>query len=354
MAAFAGMAHAIDRPTHCEEPALMSIFQSHAWQSSWWDIWGEQYHLNILKRWDGSNNGLYVSSSKLKGILPVKTLEFVGCNYREFTSTRTEYNTALKQADATSETALQNLLNDADWSDAIFSDMPLDSPSYRFLCDYAKENDYLLRVLKEDTSWGIRTEGEFQKYLEGLGKGTRLRLFNRRKLLETFGEVSVKNIYGSKIENERFFALLNSFHQRRWGKPIYSPRALEFNKLFLRRIVQEGGRPVFSILSFGNRALSVLYNVEYMGCVYNFQIGFDEKFHPKLSLGKLHLGYEIEKSFFDPSIEYFDLLAGSGKNESYKEQFSTVSVPFVSLMLVRAKHMKILYRIVDGARGRLK
>ena len=54
--------------------------------------------------------------------------------------------------------------------------------------------------------------------------------------------------------------------------------------------------------------MSVLYDIQAGGRVYNLQAGYEESFHHKLSLGTLHLGYAIEQAFQVSSISRYDLL----------------------------------------------
>ncbi|MEO9701059.1 GNAT family N-acetyltransferase, partial [Marinobacter alexandrii] len=112
---------------------------------------------------------------------------------------------------------------------------------------------------------------------------------------------------------------------------------------FLADIEKEGGVPQLSLLSCDQSAISVLYNVEFKGTVYNLQSGYLESFHKKLSIGSLHLGYCIEEAFLDPGVRLFDLLAGGGKNDNYKKRLATDITPLVSVMIVRGTLLKLLY-----------
>ncbi|AHI29926.1 hypothetical protein AU14_01120 [Marinobacter similis] len=82
--------------------------------------------------------------------------------------------------------------------------------------------------------------------------------------------------------------------------------------------------------------------------MYNLQSGYSEDFHKKLALGSLHLGYCIEEAFRDPEVRLFDLLAGGGKHENYKIKLATNITPLISVMIVRGKLLKLLYRLKHG------
>ncbi|MGO1658945.1 MAG: GNAT family N-acetyltransferase [Marinobacter sp.] len=328
----------------------MSLFQTNAWQSAWWDVWGLENGLKLVKGWEGGGSGIYTSTYRLKNLLPVRSIEFVGCSYRKIRSTRTEYNTfaTVKDVPANAVSQLEQLLDKHSWAEAIFSDLLADSTEVAELRALARKKRWLARVVASDTAWLVRTEHSFEAYLKALGRNTRLRLYNRRKVLESLGEISHEDMYEKNRDPREFFRHLNAFHQSRWGKPVYNDKALAFNTAFLNRVIKEGGKPQLLGLRSNGKLISVLYNVQYQGCVYNLQSGFEENFHPKLAIGTLHLGYAIEKAFQEEGTHSFDMLAGSGKKENYKQRLATESEPLISMMFVKHPILKMLYRLKDS------
>ena len=333
----------------------MSIFQTDAWQSAWWDTWGVENGLELVRDWGDGRTGIYTSTYRLKGLLPVRSIEFVGSSYRKIRSTRTEYNTFSTDSDAPADAIgqLKKLMDKRPWAEAIFNDLLADSDEVTELLALARNKQWLVRVAAADTAWTVRTDRSFSDYLKALGRNTRLRLYNRRGVLESLGSISHENVYESSQDQNVFFGHLNDFHQRRWGKPVYNHKALAFNTAFLERVVSEGGEPQLLALKSDGKLISVLYNVKYQGSVYNLQSGFEENFHPKLAIGTLHLGYAIERAFQEEGTRSFDMLAGSGKNENYKQRLATESEPLISLMLVKHPVLKLLYRLKDRKREAL-
>lgn len=331
----------------------MSLFQTDAWQSAWWDTWGMENGLELVTGWGHGRTGIYTSTYRIKGFLPVRSIEFVGSSYRKIRSTRTEYNTFSTASDTPADAIgqLKKLLDTRPWAEAIFNDLRENSDETAELLALARNKQWLVRVAAADTAWKIRTDRSFNDYLKDLGRNTRLRLHNRRGVLESLGGISHENLYEANRDPGAFFGHLNDFHQRRWGKPVYNHKALAFNTAFLDRVVSAGGEPQLLALRCGEQLISVLYNVKYQGCVYNLQSGFEESFHPKLAIGTLHLGYAIERAFQEEGTQTFDMLAGSGKNENYKQRLATESEPLISLMLVKHPVLKLLYRLKDRKRG---
>lgn len=315
----------------------MNLFLTRAWQDAWWKHWGSTPGFELVSEGRGCS-GLYLDRYKYQGVLPVTCLQFIGTNYRRLSTPRTEYNNL--------PTANPDAIFSVDWSEAVLSDMPEDSPVVRTLLDLAEERQCLVRRIGEDVAYSIETNGLFSDYLASLGSGTRLRLYNRRSVLEQVGSVTIGNWWPDKLVS--FFELLNDFHRGRWGQPCFNETSLSFHQEFLRNIVHEGGRPELSVLCVSGRPVSVLYNVLYSNVAYNLQAGFVENFHKKLALGTLHLGYSIEAAFDNSEVETFDLLAGGGKNEDYKAKLATDRTALVSLMLVRSRLFRLLYCIKDS------
>ncbi|MFO7528773.1 MAG: GNAT family N-acetyltransferase [Marinobacter sp.] len=315
----------------------MNLFLTRAWQDAWWKHWGVTPGFELVSEGRGCS-GLYLHRYKYKGVLPISCLQFIGTNYRRLSTPRTEYNSL--------PTATPAAIFSVDWSEAVLADMPEDSPAVRALLDLAEERQCLVRRVGGDVAYSIETNGLFSDYLARLGSGTRLRLYNRRSVLEQVGGVTIGNWWPDKPVS--FFELLNDFHRDRWDQPCFNETSLSFHQEFLKNIVHEGGRPELSVICVSGRPVSVLYNVLYRNVAYNLQAGFVENFHKKLALGTLHLGYSIEASFDNGDVEAFDLLAGGGKNEDYKAKLATDRTPLVSLMLVRSRLFKLLYRIKDS------
>ncbi|MBS8238950.1 GNAT family N-acetyltransferase [Marinobacter lipolyticus] len=321
----------------------MSLFQSHAWQSAWWETWGGEPGFRLVRRWHGGTSGLYESRYRLKGILPVRSLQFVGTSYRKLRTPRTEYNRFCPQGQTGKEliAAMVRVLERQPWTEVVFNDLLSGSEELSALVTIAATHKWAFRIHAADEGYAVATDGYFRDYLAALGPNSRLRLYNRRKLLEAQGEVRLDNAWPARPQE--FFEALNRFHRSRWHKDCVTERSLGFHLKFLARIVEEGGRPQLSLLTCDGDIVSVLYNVWYDGVVYNIQAGFQEAFHKKLSLGSLHLGYAIEDAFEHPETRRFDFLAGEGKNEDYKSRFANENYQFISVMLVKSLMFRALY-----------
>lgn len=320
----------------------MSVFQTKAWQRSWWETWGDNPGFELVKDSGNGENGVYLAKYRFKG-LPIRSLECVGVSHRCVSTPRTEYNTVTGHVEKPDEyDRLLKLLTSLRWTEAVFCDFRVNSREYASLKRLARDKRWLWRLLEEDTAYSVDTTGTFQDYLASLGSNTRLRLYNRRKILESLGEVKLKEV--TTDEEGEFFGHLARFYQHRWGSPCFGgDKGMEFQRKFLQRLPAEGGRPRLTELWLDKRLISVLYNVEYQGRVYNLQGGFDDQVHKKVSPGTLHLGYAIEQCFESNDVEAFDMLVGTGKNENYKVRIATDGEPLASVMIVRSWLFRLIY-----------
>lgn len=321
----------------------MSVFQTEAWQKSWWDTWGDTPGFEKVVESRKGANGLYLANYKFKGF-PIRSLECIGTSHRRIATPRTEYNTLLgNAANSDPYSLLVELLTSCKWTEAVITDLCINSTEYEVLQKVVQDKRWMWRVLEEDTGYSVNTTGSFENYLASLGSNTRLRLFNRRKLLNSLGKVCVRDILPE--EQESFLHHLDRFYRKRWGSPCFGGTdGMAFQRKFLERLPAEGGKPRLSELRMDNRVISLLYNVEYQGRVYNIQGGFDDNVHKKLAPGTLHFGYVIEQCFEDNRIGAFDMLIGAGKNENYKAHIATDREPMNTVMIVRNWLFRLLYR----------
>lgn len=228
------------------------------------------------------------------------------------------------------------------WTEAVFRDLVTGGATARMIGLWAHEKGYLVREIHRDIAYQVDTRIGFEAYLRSLGKNTRLKLYNRRRRLGEMGAVA-ERFWSPKP----FLELLNEFHRKRWGRACFNAQSVRFHERFLNHIESEGGVPQLSVLTLDGEPVSALYNIVFDGRVYNIQSGFLEDVGKGIAVGTLHLGYALERAFAAGDIEWFDLLAGEGKNGNYKSHLATHYTPLVSLMVVRHALFKLVYRLVE-------
>lgn len=326
------------------------LFRSHAWLEAWHHAWGDHPTLQLVDLAAAIPNDLsrVISRSRVLkgGILPFTSASPLGTSTPSTPSIRSEYfffpssqTSWATQASEYLDEALQH-----DWDQFYIADLLRSSPAYSSLVDHAHKMKLDVYENAIDFTYAVDLrEKSFSDYLQKIGKHTRLKLFNRRQTLGAIGEVTIKNIWPDR---EYFFYLLNKFHQARWGKDCYRGRNFSFINRLLDNLDHGEGVIDFSVLCVDNDPVSVIFDICLNGRQYNIQSGYIENFNKKISLGTLHFGYQIEKSFNNPGIAFYDFMAGKGKHANYKKSLANSSDQFASLLIIRNPILKLIYRLV--------
>lgn len=326
------------------------LFNCVIWLKAWWQKWGEGFELNIavLTKVGGGTVckiPLYIDPFKFKNIIPVRRLQFIGTNYQNITTPRAEY-LAFSTQKGYENSMVYGLqaLEALKWDEFVARDVIKGGSTDLAITRWAKDNNWLVRVIHSDTAYSINTTTTFEEYKKKLGSNTRLKLINRRKLLDTMGELKVENYFPNRVSE--FFDLLSAFHEKRWGD-TFSKQTISFHKEVMKSC-QPGGLEIeLSVLSVNGVRESVMFNYVLEGRIYNISSGFNENFHKKIAIGILHFGFLIESAFKNPKINTFDFLAGYGKNSNYKSRLATDTMQLHSIQLVRSYKLRLLYKIND-------
>jgi len=329
------------------------LFLSWPWMHGWW----QQFRVHsedlliIAVRDGGKLVGLAPlhrhRARYLKGWLPVQRIEFLGCCCGQPSGLLSEYLDFILHRDHR-QAALQQLLDALDhqgsWQELLLHNVPSESPLSEALPGIGKR-----RELDRQSAYPIDTRGHFGDYLASLGRNTRLKLYNRRKLLDSLGPVELRPVDEDGIDE--LIDRLNDFDRLRFGHESTMNAATRSQLKRLQACMPELsiGRHS-SLLCLDGEPISVVINFSLGRTIYNMQLGYRERFHKKISLGTLHLGYALEAAFEDPGIDCFDLLLGGGKNSDYKRHLSPDRREAASWQVMRSPLLKTLFAINDNGK----
>jgi GNAT superfamily N-acetyltransferase len=310
------------------------LFMGWAWQSAWWETWGDSLGLDAhpLGVFDGDRllglAPLFVHQRRVLGRMR-RELHFAGNAWRISPTVRTEYVDLIADRDhaqAVRAAFLAYLELRRDWDQLIVPDHVTE----RAVADLAHVPTLPPVLRSMEAGVVVPTTGSFESWLESLGRNTRLKAYNRRRYLEERTTIELED----EGDHERALGQLNALHVGRWGRTCFEGRSLAFHLRMLSRL-PPSARVQFSMLELGGEVHSVLYDLVLGGRTYNLQAAFEENYDRKVSLGTLHLGYALERAFAAPDVEAYDLLAGSGKNTQYKRHFKGQEVRFGTYQLIR-------------------
>ena len=330
------------------------LFLSWEWQSCWWRMFSDPDEMELMLYVATSGEGklvgiapLFSSKVRTRGFVTSRRLQFIGNCWRGKPTMLTELlNFVVDQSVSTKvlRTLCEYINSLRNWDEFVIPYMDTDSDTYRLLLDERPITGCYLRHAENHKSYYLKIKNGFDSYTKSLGKNTRLKLLNRRKVFEEMGVTSMTRMQSDHIGEK--FDLLNSLHSKRWNQPAFEDLRLKFN-LAVAELMAEKDCLNFSILKLNDEPISIQYNYVVNRHNYNIQAGFDESFHKKISLGYLHFGYEIEASF-DENYLVYDFLAGAGKNTQYKERLTETYVKVTVLQVIRNPLLKLLYRAFDG------
>jgi len=330
------------------------VFMSWQWMLEWWNVWGQQSgdELFIIAVYDQSIlvglAPLYKTVSHLGSTpLTIKRIELLGTRYQGQNGVRSEYLQFLschEQKDVIMETLLQAIHRDQTWDELILCNMTTVEHSAKIALHFF-ETQELVRVLDNEGAYSINCKGSYSDYIQALGKNTRLKLFNRRKALHELGEVEycpVKLNIDSNIFDE-----IDKFHLTRFGKAAFTEKYKKHLIHAIRAQERNSKNEYSSILKLNGNIISAMLNISYGSTIYNIQLGFEEALDKRISVGLLHLGYALEQAFQSDSISSFDLLAGAGKNNNYKERIADRHATLETRQFIRPTWLKFLYLVND-------
>lgn len=338
----------VDRP---------GLFRSSAWLRAWLKAWADHPEIYFLEKSalaDMNESSLrelelhsriFKINEPLFSIFPILSAYPFGVSSKRTPSVRSEYFQFGGDQNQNTNVCV-DYFNSAlvgKWDRLIFPDVLVDSVDYKNIIAAARLQKLSVVKSGHEHTYGVNLKAiTFKDYVKTLGKNSRLKLFNSRKRLEQYGQIKIENIWPDR---ERFFNLLNMFHSLRWGKPCYRDR----NEIFINTLLDElpgiGAEVDFSVMTINGVPVSVAFDIFLNGRIYNLQSGYMEDFAKGIALGTLHLGYQMEAAFDNNAADYYDFMAGRGKNSNYKKSLSNSHADFVTVILVRNRMLSLAYKV---------
>ena len=333
------------------------LFNSRAWQEAWWTTYSEPSHRRDFVyggRGDGPPAVLaaYSATRRFGGILNSRVLVNAGGNHwslpRSARPIRSEHLSILLPEGSGDVRGSMEQLADAtiacQWDEIILSDLDWDREENRCFVDALARRNVSIRTISECYSYCIDLDDGTDRYREELTASARRAMFNKRRILEGLGTVSVERIFASDDRAEPVRRELNRLFEARWGKPAISDHMARF----LARL-SDTHQPVirkFSILSLNETPVSILHNAVVGNDLYNLHGAFDSEISTQISPMILHFGYDLEAEA-EAGIGRYWLLAGDGRSTNYKERLANRRKSMRSIHGIRHRGLRSVYAVAD-------
>ncbi len=336
-------------------------FQHPHWLATWWAAFrpgvGEPTVLDGHDADTGRSavvGAWYVERRRLARAVELRRLQLVGQSTWTLDASPGEVGTLLHD-DASATRAVHVLVGaldralELDWDDFRVSYVDPQGAFAAALAAWAAARGLECRRMIDGASYVVATTGAEREYWHSRSANTRRALVGKRRLALERG-IEYRPAVATPGALDDLFRL----HRERWGDAGLAPRQQDF----LRRL--HGGwaedvRPRISLLAADGRPVSASLNLDARGRTCNLQGGFLPAWDPRLSLGKLHLGFELSRAFEDPGTGEFDLLPGRGMRDDYKAAIATLQRPVCTYWVLRTRRARLasgLGQLVARVRSR--
>jgi hypothetical protein len=215
------------------------------------------------------------------------------------------------------------------------------------LAAWSAARGFECRRMTDGAAYDVDTAGDEGAYWGSRSSNTRRALVGKRSIATERGIQ-----YRPAVETTDPLSELFRLHDARWGDAGLAPRQREF----LRRLERAWGddvRPRVSFLEVDGGPVSASLNLDSGHRTYNLQGGFLPHWDSRLSLGKLHLGFELSGAFEKPATRVFDLLPGRGMRDDYKAAIATRQSPVCTYWVLRTRRARLAVSLANIA-GRVR
>lgn len=329
-----------------------SPFQHPHWLANWWGAFRPGPEPLVLEGRDEELGRLcavaawYVERRRLAGVVDLRRLQLVGQSTWTLDASPGEVGTLLHD-DSSPERAVHVLAEALDRSlELVWDDLRVSyvDPRGTFadaLAAWSAARGFECRRMTDGASYDVDTASDEGAYWSSRSANTRRALVGKRSIALERGVE-----YRPATEVTDPLKELFRLHHARWGDAGLAPRQREF----LRRLEPAWGddvRPRVSFLEADGRPVSASLNLDARGCTYNLQGGFLPDWDSRLSLGKLHLGFELSRAFQEPGTRVFDLLPGRGMRDDYKAAIATRQSPVCTYWVLRTRRARLARSLAD-------
>jgi hypothetical protein len=322
------------------------------WLSAWWDVFGASSGATWVCIVCEDEAGVVQAIAPLglrraavRGPLWTRRLSLLG-GFFVGEGIHRQYPQLLGAFDRHPElltATLDRLSERGDWGELALVSVPRANAWFEPLAREATSRGWHLRTTDNVPSHVIDMRGTFEDYLARLGASARRRLVHQRKRLAAIGPVSLA--YADPSNAAEALDVLNTLRAESVGTPAFGGRALAFHLRLIAGLSDPASLRL-STLSVAGEPQSVNYALRAGGRQYGMAMGRHPRFDRKVSLGTLHLGYELEAAWAD-GVERYDLMTSRAGEEGWKQELGASPAELIDVRVVRQPLLAAAYRLHD-------
>ncbi len=332
---------------HAFIPQFGGHHHTHAWLSTWWDVFRGGRQLYLLLARDGE---------KLVGIAPLlkrrvrkfgislRRIEFLASGELEADEICSDYLDFIIETGRERETLdafLGFLGRDRGWDELLLTDIAGESTSLAPLRELGQARGWSFETTREQTCIWVPLPATRAELLTSISSQKRKRLQKDRRTVAERG-MRIEKV-DSRDGFESAFEVLVELHQERWvsrGFPgsFSSEKFLRFHRELAPKMLDAGWLQLWTLWQ-EDAPLCAVYDFVYGGKIFHYQSGFSARETPLLQPGMLIRDYALEEGMAR-GLSECDFL--KGEVGGYKMSWGGQTRPIVQVRLARRGIKEVL------------
>lgn len=311
---------------------IQSAFLTWEWLFSWWKIYGEGKELWIIAAYEKEELvgalPLILSGAKKRSFLRV--LRPLGGNQADVSGSLLK-----NKSEAVLLALSQYLLSNAQsWDVLELSNLFIHGcPVLSLIKSKFHEAGMVSKKLDADHLY-MRLNGTWDEYLAGLSRKFRKNLRRATRSADKKGIVSLDHFSGEKATWQVFEKVIEINQHSNYPILYGSQNEQNFHKELFKYTTDKGILNFF-FLSINQTLLAYEYGFLYNGRYEAWRAGYDTRFDPKISIGKLLFRMVVEKAF-QLNYKEIDFLRGG---ESYKLEWNPLAQRYTKIRFIRKRNL---------------
>ena len=294
-----------------------AVYLTWEWLFTWWEIFGDDRRelFIIAVRENGQLIGiapLIIHNVEDFNLFTFRRIEFLGTGEEEKDEVCSNYMDFIIAKGMEKEVINEIggfLVNKQciAWDELLLSSVSKDSLNLElFIERFSESTKCKIKRAKILSCPYIKLTDDWEQYLKSLGDKTRRNIRKDRRELLNNGSLEYEAY--NQADTYKYFDDFMSLHRKRWGDRLNqdafsSDKFVSFHKNLSSLFSQKGWLKI-SFLKHDKKIIAASYHFIYNGRLYAYQVGCDDEYNKKFSIGITEFGFNIEDAIKKGYKEY--------------------------------------------------